>query len=94
MYYWGTNCVHSISDLASCIKDSQNKTRCPTNFPSGPSFAATFDRGLIQSMAAAIGTEMRAYAALGEDSSDRSDQAAPPGLDCWGPVLNLARDPR
>ena len=42
-YYWGTNCVHSISDLASCVVDSSNVTRCPTNFPSGPSFAATFD---------------------------------------------------
>ena len=38
-YYWGTNCVHSISDIASCVQDSRNATRCATNFPSGPNFA-------------------------------------------------------
>jgi beta-glucosidase-like glycosyl hydrolase len=91
-YNWGTNCVHSISDAASCVQDSSNVTRCPTNFPSGPSFAATFDRELIQSMAAAIGMELRAYAALRVETADPS--STPTGLDCWGPVINLARDPR
>ena len=90
-YYWGTNCIHSISDLASCVTDSHNQTRCPTNFPSGPSFAATFHRGLIRQMAAAIGTELRAFAALGGEGLAGGSAI---GLDCWGPVLNLARDPR
>jgi hypothetical protein len=38
-YYWGTNCLHSVG--AGCING-----RCPTNFPSGPSMAATFDRSV------------------------------------------------
>ena len=38
-YYWGTNCLHSLNG-GQCVVDSHNKTRCPTNFPSGPSFGA------------------------------------------------------
>jgi hypothetical protein len=38
-YYWGTNCLHSVG--AGCING-----RCPTNFPSGPSMAAPFDRSV------------------------------------------------
>ena len=84
-YYWGTNCLHSLNG-GSCVRDpASNSTRCPTNFPSGPSFAATFDRGLIRRMAAAIGVELRAMVALG---------VGKPSLDCWGPVVNLNRDPR
>ena len=90
-YYWGTNCIHSISDLATCVRDSQNVTRCPTNFPSGPSFGATFDRSLIQAMASVVGTELRAVFRLGTEAIAGGSAI---GLDCWGPVLNLARDPR
>jgi beta-glucosidase-like glycosyl hydrolase len=67
------------------VVDSKNKTRCPINFPSGPSFGATFNRGLIREMAHAIGTELRATFILRLDH---------PSLDCWGPVINLNRDPR
>jgi hypothetical protein len=87
----GTNCIHGISDLASCVRDSKNRTRCATNFPSGPSFAATFDRDLMQAMAAAIGKELRAFVALGSEGIRGGSNI---GLDCWGPVVNLARDPR
>jgi hypothetical protein len=35
-YYWGTNCLHSLNG-GQCVLNSKNETRCPTNFPSGPS---------------------------------------------------------
>ena len=38
-----------------------------TNFPSGPSFGATFDRDLIRSMANKVGVELRAMLALGDN---------------------------
>jgi hypothetical protein len=44
-YYWGTNCLHSVG--APCTHDGH----CATNFPSGPSMAATFDRALVRSIA-------------------------------------------
>ena len=46
-YYWGTNCLHSLNQ-AGCANNSRGELVCPTNFPSGPSFGATFDRELIQ----------------------------------------------
>lgn len=66
-YYWGTNCLHSLNGgdgISSCVKDSQNRTRCPTNFPSGPSFGAMFDRDLIADMANVVGQELRAMVIL------------------------------
>jgi hypothetical protein len=83
-YYWGTNCLHSLNGGA-CVTDSAGVTRCPTNFPSGPAYGATFDRALIRAMAKAIGVELRAMFAL---------RIGQPSIDCWGPVINLNRDPR
>ena len=83
-YYWGTNCLHSLNG-GSCVTNSKNETRCPSNFPSGPSFGATFNRKLIQEMANVVGQELRAQLALGLSHNS---------LDCWGPVVNLNRDPR
>ena len=40
-------------------------SRCSTSFPSGPSWAATFDRMLMQEMAAVVGQETRAFFNLG-----------------------------
>ena len=77
-YYFGTNCLHSVG--APCTPDG----RCPTNFPSGPSMAATFDREVIKGAADIVGRELRALYNLGVAK----------GLDCWGPVINLNRDPR
>eukprot|EP00966_Prymnesium_polylepis_P242288 5603430-Prymnesium_polylepis.1 len=85
-YYWGTNCLHSLNG-GGCVKDRLNKTRCPTNFPSGPAFGAAFDRSLIRSMAKVVGVELRAMFSLGVGNN-------PISLDCWGPVVNLNRDPR
>ena len=41
-FYWGHNCIQAAGTLG-CTTDG----RCPTSFPSGPSFAATFDLSLI-----------------------------------------------
>jgi hypothetical protein len=77
-YYWGTNAIHGI-DNGACTADG----RCPTGFPSGPNVASTFNRALVQRMAAVLGTEMRALYNIGLVR----------GLDIWGPVVNLNRDP-
>eukprot|EP00039_Didymoeca_costata_P017511 m.324676 g.324676 ORF g.324676 m.324676 type:complete len:878 (-) comp16544_c0_seq6:89-2722(-) len=83
-YYWGTNCLHSLNG-GGCLQDENGSSvYCPTNFPSGPSFSATFDSPLITKMANVIGQEMRAS----------FEHGGILGLDCWGPVINLNRDPR
>ena len=46
--------------------------------------AATFDRDIIRGAADIVGRELRALYNLGVAK----------GLDCWGPVINLNRDPR
>lgn len=89
-YYWGNNCLHSLGG-GRCVVDSHGVLRCPTNFPSGPSFGAMFDRALIKAMATTIGIETRAMLALGDNATE---SWARPSLDCWGPVVNLNRDPR
>lgn len=85
-YYWGSNCIHS-SMSANCTKDG----RCSTSFPSGPSWAATFDRDLMQGMANVVGRETRAFFNMGNFTDNGMNGM---GLDCWGPVLNMNRDPR
>ena len=82
-YYWGTNCLHSVTNLVNdtgCIAPGV----CPASFPSGPSFAATFDPQTMRAMANTIGKELR--------SLYNARRAW--GLDCWGPVINVNRDPR
>ena len=86
-YYWGTNCLHSLNG-GSCVTDSTGTVRCPTNFPSGPSFGATFDRRLIKKMAGIIGVELRAMFRLGAEEHKFSSQ---PSIDCWGPVSDAGR---
>jgi hypothetical protein len=85
-YYWGSNCIHA-SMFANCTKDG----RCSTSFPSGPSWAATFDRELMQNMAIVVGEETRAAFNIGNFTDNGMNGM---GLDCWGPVLNMNRDPR
>jgi hypothetical protein len=81
-YYWGENCLHSIKDKDKwCYVDSHNVSRCPSSFPSGPSFAATFNRALIQQMANVVGVELRALFLLSDGTSN--------SLDCWGPVIDM-----
>lgn len=74
-YYWGTNCLHSVG--VGCTPDGN----CPTNFPSGPSMAATFDKALMVNVSNVWGRELRALYNIGVAK----------GLDCWGPVINLNR---
>ena len=84
-YYWGTNCLHSVNNVLNgtgCLPGQVGK--CPASFPAGPGFAATFDRTTIKAMAGTIGRELR--------SLYNARRAW--GLDCWGPVVNLNRDPR
>jgi beta-glucosidase-like glycosyl hydrolase len=78
--------LHSLNG-GGCVTDSHNRTRCPTNFPGGPAFGAAFDRPLVQAMARQVGVELRAMFALRVGGNPNS-------LDCWGPVINLNRDPR
>ncbi|EOD18267.1 hypothetical protein EMIHUDRAFT_447998 [Emiliania huxleyi CCMP1516] len=85
-YYWGSNCLHS-SMFANCTTDG----RCSQSFPSNTAWAATFDRRLMRQMAAVVGRETRAGWNLGSWLDDGLNGA---GLDCWGPVLNMNRDPR
>ena len=84
-YYWGSNCIHS-SMFSNCTKAG----RCSTSFPSGPSTAATFDRELVRSLANVVGVETRAGFNL--KWVDNGKNGA--GLECWGPVININRDPR
>ena len=85
-YYWGSNCIHS-SMFSNCTKSG----KCSTSFPSNPNFAASFDIALMRSVAGIIGKETRAGWNEG-DWLDNGYNGA--GLDCWGPVLNIMRDPR
>merc|ERR1712195_302432 len=64
---------------------------CSTSFPSGPSWAATFDRELMRQMAVVVSLETRAGFNLGNFTDNGLNGL---GLDCWGPVLNMNRDPR
>ena len=56
-----------------------------TNFPEPIGLAATFDAPLVNQVAAAISTEVRALHSLG---------AGGVGLDTWAPNINIFRDPR
>lgn len=85
-YYWGSNCLHSAMS-ANCAAAG----RCSTSFPSGPSWSATFDRELMRSMAGVVGRETRAFFNMGNFTDNGKNGM---GLDCWGPVLNINRDPR
>lgn len=85
-YYWGSNCLHSAMS-ANCTAAG----RCSTSFPSGPSWSATFDRELMRSMAGVVGRETRAFFNMGNFTDNGKNGM---GLDCWGPVLNINRDPR
>lgn len=77
-YYWGTNAAN-ILDQVQCIGK-----QCPTSFPQPCALGATFNMSLISDMGAIIGRELRAY----------HNGKLHNGLDVWGPIINLNRDPR
>jgi|EP01046_Picozoa_sp_COSAG06_P031429 beta-glucosidase-like glycosyl hydrolase len=72
--------------LANCTASGG----CATSFPANVGFAATFDRELMQQMAIVIGEETRA----GYNLKFLDNSINGLGLTCWGPVLNMNRDPR
>ena len=71
--------------FSNCTADG----RCSTSFPSGPSWAATFDRELMRDMAGVVGREMRAGFNM-RSWIDNGNNGA--GLECWGPVINMNRE--
>ncbi|QMU69814.1 glycoside hydrolase family 3 protein [Streptacidiphilus sp. P02-A3a] len=75
----GTEALHGVAWLGPA-----------TVFPQAVGLAATWDEELLRQVAAATGTEQRAYhhhrpPAIGEGRSS---------LQAWAPVVNLLRDPR
>lgn len=64
-----------------------------TLFPQSISLAASFSPAMVRRVAAAIGTEARAwrnnYTAQGNDTA-----LPPPPLTCFAPQINIVRDPR
>jgi len=85
-YYWGSNCIHS-SMFSNCTVSG----KCSVSFPSGPNTAATFHRELVKEIGGVVGRETRA--GFNEQNwLDNGFNGA--GLDCWGPDININRDPR
>lgn len=63
-----------------------------TNFPQPVGLAASFNDALMQGVAAAIGTEVRAVYALGRGKPNPNRIGG--ALDTWSPNINIFRDPR
>jgi beta-glucosidase len=63
-----------------------------TNFPEPIGLAASFDAPLLQQVAAAISTEVRALHTLGRETGHLGRIGT--GLDTWSPNINIFRDPR
>eukprot|EP01063_Lacrimia_lanifica_P032570 TRINITY_DN5585_c0_g1_i1.p1 TRINITY_DN5585_c0_g1~~TRINITY_DN5585_c0_g1_i1.p1 ORF type:complete len:765 (+),score=219.53 TRINITY_DN5585_c0_g1_i1:310-2604(+) len=87
-YDWGVTCIHGLR--ASCIDG-----RCATSFAAPISFGATWDQQNTQSSAAIMAKEMRAmWQAKATEPMAWAGAGADIGLGCWGPDVNIARDPR
>jgi hypothetical protein len=67
-----------------CVGDGADRV-CPTSFPSPSGLGTAFNDSLWRLAAAAVGSEVRAMRNLGKSGA---------GLVCWGPTINLLRDPR
>lgn len=63
-----------------------------TNFPEPIGLAASFDAPLMQQVASAISTEVRALHTLGRETGRLGRIGT--GLDTWSPNINIFRDPR
>lgn len=63
-----------------------------TNFPQPVGLAASFNAGLMQDVAAAIGTEVSAVHALGRGKTNPHKIGG--ALNTWSPNINIFRDPR
>ena len=78
-----TMCNVQCARRVQCVILTCTLHTMTTSLP-GPSMAASFDRTLIKQVATTVGRELRALYNVGTAK----------GLDCWGPVINLNRDPR
>ena len=63
-----------------------------TNFPEPIGLAASFDAPLLQGVAGAIGTEVRALHTLGRATGHIGTMGS--ALNTWSPNINIFRDPR
>ena len=84
----GTNCLQSVENNAH-DEMSPGTPRCPggkcaTHFPGPPGMSSAFNRTLVANIGSTMALELRALFNVN----------AAAGLDCWGPVINLGRDPR
>jgi beta-glucosidase len=80
-YNWWTESLHgALGPLAQ------------TNFPEPIGLAATFDAPMVQDVAGAISTEVRALHTLGRETGRVGHMGT--GLDTWSPNINIFRDPR
>ena len=79
-YNWWNEALHGVARAGKA-----------TVFPQAVGLAATFDTGLINSVAKAIATEARAKY---NQSSRHGDRDIYKGLTMWSPNINIFRDPR
>ena len=85
-FNYGTNCVHAV-------KSRCTSTTCPTLFPAPPNLAATFNKTVWEMVGKTMAVELRALWKLGV--GENNDNNLPHvGLTCWGPTINMAKDPR
>jgi beta-glucosidase len=70
-----------------CIHGVANAGRA-TQFPVSIAIAASWNPELVYRVASAVSDEMRSKNSLDKDSPQYH------GLTCWGPTINMARDPR
>ena len=81
-------CIHGLgsdSNPGYCWADPEGGRRCPTSFPNPINLGCTFNESLWTAAADVVATEGRAL--MNTDSTFA-------GGVCWGPVVNLVRDPR
>ncbi|KAH3743526.1 glycosyl hydrolase [Pelomyxa schiedti] len=81
--YW-MSCQHGV--LFETPFQTCGDHGCPTSFPEGPAYGASFNMSLVKEVATAISDEFRALW--------NAKDPLVVGLDCWDPNINLMRDPR
>jgi beta-glucosidase len=82
-YQWWTEALHGL------VSD-----RPTTNFPEPIGLAATFNEALVQDVASAISTEVRAVHATARAEGRQGQIGRGNVLAVWSPNINIFRDPR
>lgn len=85
-FNYGTNCVHAV-------KSRCTSTKCPTLFPAPPNLAATFNDSIWELVGEVMAVELRVLWRLGVGENNENNLPHM-GLTCWGPTINMAKDPR